>query len=233
MQNIRDWLNITTKRDRIRATICSAVRSRRIIEFYYHGGYRTVEPFCLGVVLSGGADNESLVCYQIGGFSELREVVGWKLYRASEMEDIEISNEQFSGDRPGYDPDDMDMAVIRCYVTPVKAAPKAAAATAKVELREPEPKNLTHNELMRRFRFTHPIPIPELYTRVLPGPPVKPLPERVESKFTPLMQLFGSHFTWSVKPARIWGTDTDIHYRFSKYVCYPCMVVSAIAQLPF
>lgn len=194
MRSIKDWLNITTKREKIRATICSAIKSRRIIEFYYHGGYRTVEPFCLGMVISGGVDNESLVCYQTGGFSELREVVGWKLYRASEMEDIEISNEQFGGDRPGYDPNDLDMAVVRCYVTPVKTAPKAAVVPTNVELQEPEPRNLTHNELMRRFRFTHPVPIPELYTRVLPDPPAQPLSERVESKFTPLTQLFGQHY---------------------------------------
>jgi len=194
VRNLRELLNITTKKEEIRTALCSAIRSRRIIEFYYHGGYRTVEPFCLGVVISGGADNESLVCYQIGGFSELREVVGWKLYRASEMEDMEISNEQFSGDRPGYDPNEIDMAVIRCYVTPVKAAPKAAAVPNNVELQEPEPENLTHNELMRRFRFTHPVPIPELYTRILSGPPAEPLPERVESKFTPLTQLFGESY---------------------------------------
>ena len=191
MRNLRNILNITTKRDKIRATICSAIRSRRIIEFYYHGGYRTVEPFCLGVVLSGGADNESLLCYQVGGFSELREVVGWKLYRASEMEDIEVSNEQFSGDRPGYDPNDMDMAVIRCYATPTKVAPKAAAAPTHGKLQEAELVDLTHNELMRRFRFTHPIPIPEFYTYIFSGPWFKPPPERTEWKNKHFAQAFG------------------------------------------
>ena len=189
MRNLRDWLNITTKRDKIRATICAAIKARRIIEFYYHGGYRTVEPFCLGVVLSGGADNESLLCYQIGGFSELREVVEWKLYRASEMEDIEVSNEQFSGNRPGYDPNGVAMAVIRCYVTPAKVAPEAAAEPTHEKHQEPEPKNLTHNELMKRFRFTHPLPIPELYTYMVSGPWIKPPPERTEWK--------NKHFAWA------------------------------------
>lgn len=190
MRSIKDLLNITTKKEKVRATLCAAINSRRIIEFYYHGGYRTVEPFCLGVVRSGGADNESLLCYQTGGFSELREAVGWKLYRASEMEDIEIHNEQFTGDRPGYEPNDVDMAILRCYVTPAKAAPKAAAVPYEVELQGQQPKNLTHNELMRRFRFTHPIPVPELYTNILSDPLAQPLPERVESKFTSLTQLF-------------------------------------------
>ena len=194
MRNLRDLLNITTKIDKIRTTICAAIRSRRIIEFYYHGGYRTVEPFCLGVVLSGGADNESLLCYQIGGFSELREVVGWKLYRASEMEDIEVSNEQFSGDRPGYDPNDVDMAVIRCYVTPAKVTPEAAAAPTRGKLQEAELVDLTHNELMRRFRFTHPIPIPEFYTYIFSGPWFKPPPERTEWKNKHFAQAFGETY---------------------------------------
>ena len=189
MRAIRDLLNITRARDRTRAAICSSIKSRRIIEFYYHGGYRTVEPFCLGVVLSGEADNESLLCYQIGGFSELREVVGWKLYRASEMEDIEISREQFGGDRLGYDPDGVDMVTIYCSVIPVKEAPKAAAVPTYGTLRKPEPRYLTHNELMRRFRFTHPIPIPELYTYIFSGPWFKPLPERTEWK--------NKHFAWA------------------------------------
>ena len=83
--------------------------------------------------MSGEADNESLLCYQVGGYSELREVVGWKLYRASEMEDIGITAEHFTGDRPGYNPDDVDMATIYCCVSPgvyaevrTKEAPKIA-----------------------------------------------------------------------------------------------------------
>lgn len=197
MRTIREFLNITRARDRTRAAICSAIKSRRIMEFFYHGGYRTVEPFCLGLVMSGEADNESLLCYQIGGYSELHEVVGWKLYRASEMEDIEISREQFGGDRPGYDPDGVDMVTIYCCVTPETDAEVRARETLKVEplsgyqkSQKPVTRMLTHNELMRRFRFTHPIPIPELYTFILSGRLNNPLPERMKSKITPLMQVF-------------------------------------------
>ena len=198
MRNIRNILNITTKVEKNRATICGAIRSRRVIEFYYHGGYRTVEPFCLGVVLDTDADNESLICYQTGGFSELREVVGWKLYRASEMEDIEVLNEQFSGNRPGYDPDNIDMAVIRCYVIPVeevkKEEPKVIPLVAFSEIERPEPWYLTHNELMRRFRFTHPLPIPELYTHIFSGPWFRPPPERTEWKNRHFLRSFGESY---------------------------------------
>lgn len=194
MRNLKELLNITTKKEQIRTTLCSAIKSRRVIEFYYHGGYRTVEPFCLGVVLSTEADNESLICYQVGGFSELREVVGWKLYRASEMEDIEVLNEQFSGNRPGYDPYDINLAVIRCYVNPVKEESKAETALAYKGIETPESRYLTHNELMRRFRFTHPIPIPEFYTYIFSGPWSKPRPERTEWKNKHFAQAFGETY---------------------------------------
>ena len=52
---------IAKAKTRTRKLICAAINSRRIIEFYYHGGYRTVEPFCLGIVMAGDADNESLL----------------------------------------------------------------------------------------------------------------------------------------------------------------------------
>jgi hypothetical protein len=193
---------MSSKRKKIRGTLWASIEARRIIEFYYHGGYRIVEPFALGIVMYGDADNESLLCYQISGYSDLNEAVGWKLYRTSEMGDIEVKREQFSGDRPGYDPDKIGMVKIYCCVTPVKkagdadkVAPKEApkvkvAPQPGYELpREPVIRYLTHNELIRRFRFTHPSPIPEIYTNILSGLPAKPLPESVELKSAPLAQL--------------------------------------------
>ncbi|MFC1902029.1 hypothetical protein ACFLX3_03795 [Chloroflexota bacterium] len=100
-----------------RMVICSAVKSRRIIEFYYHGGDRVAEPFCLGLVMSGDADNESLLCYQVGGYCEYGEPVGWKLYRVSEIEDLKIISEVFCSDRPGYDTDNLEMKTIYCCVS--------------------------------------------------------------------------------------------------------------------
>lgn len=174
MRSIRDILNITTTRDRTRASICSAIKSRRVIEFYYHGGFRTVEPFCLGLVLTGDADNESLLCYQVGGYCELREPTGWKLYRASEIEDVEITGELFSGNRPDYDPTNVEMVTIYCCVSPgtvddsiMKDLPEAEKKADYEVPREPSNLELTHNQLMRRFRFTHPVPLPDLYTNIL------------------------------------------------------------------
>jgi hypothetical protein len=193
---------MSSKRKKIRGTLWASIQARRVIEFYYHGGYRTVEPFALGIVMYGDADNESLLCYQISGYSDLNEAVGWKLYRTSEMGDIEVKREQFSGDRPGYDPDKIDMVKIHCCITPVKKTENEIRVTPKEEPkvnlaplpayelpRDPVINSLPHNELMRRFRFTHPSPIPEINTNIFSGLPARPLPESVELKSVPLAQL--------------------------------------------
>jgi len=173
VQSIRDMFVITRARTRIRAAICSAIKSRRVIEFYYQGGFRTAEPFCLGVVMPGEADNESLLCYQVGGHSEYGNPVGWKLFRASEISDLEITGERFSGNRPGYDPDNLEMTTVYCCVSLGTGADGGAEPAPKVEKmpyyetpQKPTPSYLTHNELMRRFRLSHPIPLPELYTNI-------------------------------------------------------------------
>ncbi|VVB91529.1 Uncharacterised protein [uncultured archaeon] len=33
--------------------ICTAISSKKIISFYYNGGFRTLEPFCYGVSPAG------------------------------------------------------------------------------------------------------------------------------------------------------------------------------------
>ena len=189
VQGIREFLSITPKREKIRATICAAIRARRVIEFYYHDGYRTAEPYALGVTMQGDADNESLICYQTGGHSDLNKAAGWKLYRASEMEEIIIKKEPFTGDRPGYDPDDIDMVKVFCSVRPEQPAmnkPTEMPQPLKVEPPNIEPRPvlaavekqspiyLTHNELMRQFRLTHPLAVSE------PGHLAQRLPERSE-----------------------------------------------------
>jgi hypothetical protein len=190
MRSIREFLNITSARDKAKAVICAAIDSRRVIEFYYHGGYRTVEPFCLGLVLSGEADNVSLLCYQTGGFSELREVVGWKMYRISDMTEIEMLGDRFSSDRPGYDPDAVSMDTIYCSIVPsggYGAAAHEALETGQTmspeALRTASKKTLSHNELMEKFRFAHRRPVPGLYDGISPGPSRKASAEPVKSKF--------------------------------------------------
>jgi hypothetical protein len=191
------------KRDDKALLIASAIRQLRPIEFFYRGGYRTAEPYALGIVLTEHVDNLSLLCFQTGGFSDLLEVVGWKLYRVSDMEELEVLKEHFSGDRPGYDPDKLEMVkVIEC----VKLAPRVEEPivelpveelkieTSPIPVQEPPPvvRYLTHNELMERFRYAHPMPIPELSAMLWTEPLVAPFPERVESKIWPSEPVLGS-----------------------------------------
>ena len=44
--------------------ICAAIKNRAVVEFYYNGGLRTVEPHCHGISTAG---NEVLRGYQTGG----------------------------------------------------------------------------------------------------------------------------------------------------------------------
>ena len=95
------------------STICSAIDSRSVISFYYNGGIRVAEPFCHG---SGKQGQDLLRAYQIDGYSESGNSVGWKLFRVDQMADVEKIDKQFSGSRPLYDPSDSAMRVIHCAV---------------------------------------------------------------------------------------------------------------------
>ena len=93
--------------------ICSAIRSRRIIRFYYDGGFRTVEPYCYGISTAG---NEVLRGYQLGGYSRSGKPTDWKLFRVSEIQSLTITHRHFTGHRPEYDPNDSMMTRIFCHV---------------------------------------------------------------------------------------------------------------------
>jgi hypothetical protein len=156
--------NITMTRETKRAVVCTAIKQLRTLEFFYHGGYRTVEPFALGIVLNKrDADNESLVNWQTEGVSDLlRETAGWKLYRLSEMEDLEILPEKFTGERPNYDPDDIAMDKVICCVR-LKRLPGDVKVGTVI-------KYLDHNEVMSRFRYAHPGHLKAIRTAVWPEP---------------------------------------------------------------
>jgi hypothetical protein len=119
------------------------------------------------------------------------------------MEEMEIQKENFTGERPGYDPDNIGMAEVICCVRLMKKVEKPVAPPLVEQIRtktfvvpEPEPppppppeakpativRYFTHNELMERFRCAHPMPIPELYTTLWPQPLAMPFPEHPASK---------------------------------------------------
>ena len=77
----------------IKKIICSAVKSKQMIQFNYEDSTRIAEPYCYGQSRAG---NEVLRAYQIKGYSKSSNPVGWKLFRASKMENIIITDEYFT-----------------------------------------------------------------------------------------------------------------------------------------
>lgn len=93
--------------------LCSAIDSKKVIRFLYDGGQRLAEPFCHG---KGKQGQDFLRAYQVGGYSESGNSVGWKLFRVDQIRDITITLDSFSGVRPQYNPQDSAMREIYCAV---------------------------------------------------------------------------------------------------------------------
>lgn len=93
--------------------ICNAIKNKQVLEFYYDGGIRVVEPFCYGISTAG---NEVLRGFQIEGYSNSGNSFGWKLFKIDEMTSIRNKNMNFSGQRPYYNPNDKSMTEIFCCV---------------------------------------------------------------------------------------------------------------------
>lgn len=86
-------------------TIIEAIENQNIIEFYYEGELRVVEPHCYGLTTAG---NEGLRAFQVDGFSSSGKF-GWKMYDLGKAEDIEITNDSFNNPRTGYKRGDKGM----------------------------------------------------------------------------------------------------------------------------
>ncbi|MBU4273652.1 MAG: WYL domain-containing protein [Planctomycetes bacterium] len=84
-----------------RETLCSAVRSRHIVEFSYAGKSRTVEPY---VVWHDDKDE-----WQLGGWSISYSKSGtnpsWRCYNVSAISNVTITPNTFTGVREGYNSD--------------------------------------------------------------------------------------------------------------------------------
>lgn len=72
--------------------ICSAIKSKYIIQFNYEEGKRIVEPYCFGLSREG---NNVLRAYQIKGDSRSGKNSGWKLFSASKMKNIQKTKDLF------------------------------------------------------------------------------------------------------------------------------------------
>ena len=93
--------------------ICSAIKTKRIITFYYDGGLRRIEPYCHGVTKKG---NELLRAFQISGYSRSGNPIGWKLFSLSKIANLKILDDTFQSIRRDYNPKDSAMSRIFCKV---------------------------------------------------------------------------------------------------------------------
>ena len=87
------------------ATLCDAIASRNLVRFYYAGdaapGDRTVEPH---MVAYNKAGHLALHAWFLGGASESQEGQWWREYLLSDISNITVLPDKFSGPRPGYKP---------------------------------------------------------------------------------------------------------------------------------
>lgn len=152
----------------IRTTICSAITSRQAVNFFYHGGFRSAEPYCYGVLPDG---NEALLCYQVSGYSEFGDLLGWKLFRSSEISILTVTGKHFTGAIPkgdsGYDSRYSAFTTTYCQVSTSptgKSEPEQPTRLEQGDEKERTDYDIheeytasveSHYERMKRFRFSH------------------------------------------------------------------------------
>mgnify|MGYP001769900790 CR=1 FL=1 len=98
----------------INKTITQAIAERKVLEFYYYGGIRVVEPFVYGIHKE--TKNEVLCAYQVRGFSRSKKLLRWRLYNVKNMKDIEMLDEPIAPARPLYHQKDKRMTLIYAQV---------------------------------------------------------------------------------------------------------------------
>jgi len=85
------------------ANLCSAIKSRNLVRFYYTGdneqGYRTVEPH---MVAYNSANHLALSAWWLSGASESTEGQWWREYLLNDISDVIVLPQTFSGPRHGY-----------------------------------------------------------------------------------------------------------------------------------
>lgn len=80
--------------------ICRAISEKRLLQFFYDGGTRVVEPHQLAY---NDRNNLALSAYWVRGYSESHETSSrWRQYLADHMTSIVVLDEHFVGPRPGY-----------------------------------------------------------------------------------------------------------------------------------
>ena len=91
--------------------ICNAISDKQLLEFYYDGHFRKVEPHTFGISKRG---NDLLAAYQVSGGSKEGRVPDWKQFNLNKIEGLKVLEETFTSPRTGYVKGDSRMIKIYC-----------------------------------------------------------------------------------------------------------------------
>ncbi len=92
---------------------CEAIRTKKLLSFWYHGRRQLVEPHAFGM----DEDHASaLLAYLIAGTNESGTVPEWRLYKAMETRTVAIVPIEFALARRDYRRDDPRFLVIDCQL---------------------------------------------------------------------------------------------------------------------
>jgi len=117
-----------------RNTVADAIQNKDVVFIYYSGdetinrGYRTIEPFLLGVSTAG---NVVLRAWQQAGATDTGnapqrpndEIPGWRLFRLDGITSMAKTLRKFEANRPKYNPQDKQMTQIIVAVQPKSSEP--------------------------------------------------------------------------------------------------------------
>lgn len=97
--------------DQMNPVFINAIQNRCVLEFWYNGHLRIVEPHAYGL---NRKFNEVLRCYQTGGTSDSGILPDWKFLELNQITLLTVTPRRFEGVRPGYRRGDRGMSTIFC-----------------------------------------------------------------------------------------------------------------------
>ncbi len=103
---------MSTSLDHKKDLLCRAIAGRYVVQFKYEGRSRIVEPFCCG---TGAAGNYVLRGFQLRGADKTKPLC-WRLYELTDISQMSVTQHNFKGKRPEYNPEDSTITKIFCRI---------------------------------------------------------------------------------------------------------------------
>jgi hypothetical protein len=94
--------------------IYEAIERRHLMQVYYGGYFRVIEPHVYGNDMHGA---DVVKAYQVAGTNELGRHVGWRWFKVSKMDAITVLSTTFPGSRSADGARERALQRIYCEVT--------------------------------------------------------------------------------------------------------------------